>query len=237
MRLGVNIDHVATIRQARKTIEPDLLRAALTAQKAGAHQITVHLRADRRHIQDEDLRILKNNLSVPLNIEMSVKKEMRDIAVKTKPHKVTLVPERRNEVTTEGGLDVIRHIRAVKKFIEASGNMSIFDLAVFVDPEIEQIQACIDLGLKELEINTGSYADCRSAEELQNQLLRIKNAAAFACQNKMAVAAGHGLTMRNMDQIIKIREIEELNIGHHIIADAIFVGLQAKVEEILDFIA
>lgn len=237
MRLGVNIDHVATIRQARKTIEPDILKAALIAQKAGAHQITVHLRADRRHIQDEDLRVLKSNLSIPLNIEMSAKKEMREIATRIKPHKVTLVPERRNEVTTEGGLDVIKNLRAVQKFIAASKNGELFEIAVFVDPDIEQIKACIELGLKEIEINTGTYAECRSAEELQTQYSRLQKATILAHEQKMIVAAGHGLTIRNMHKILQIKEIEELNIGHHIISDAVFIGLETKVKEILQLIA
>jgi pyridoxine 5-phosphate synthase len=235
MRLGVNIDHVATIRQARKTDEPQPLKAALIAEQAGADQITIHLRADRRHIQDGDARTIKSNIRIPLNIEMSVKKEMRELAARIKPHKVTLVPERRTEVTTEGGLDVIKKSNLIAKFQKAM-DPRFTSISIFVDPEIEQLKACIELDIKEVEFNTGCYADAKDQESREREIKRLQDACTFAASHGMVIAAGHGLTVKNLPPILKIKEIEELNIGHHIIAEAVFMGLDTKIRELIKFI-
>ncbi len=232
MRLGLNIDHVATLREARKTDEPDLLRAARVAENLGVEQITVHLRADRRHIQDQDLETLKANLKIPLNIEMSTRKEMREIAARICPSKVTLVPERKAEVTTEGGLDVIKSRASIRRFQKTMKDYGV-DLAIFVDPSPDQIRACHKLGIPEIEINTGVYADSPSPRQASQALMRIKYSPRLASDLGIQVAAGHGLTTKNLGPILEIKIIEELNIGHHIIADSVFTGLEPKLREIL----
>ncbi len=234
MRLGLNIDHIATLREARKTTEPDLLQAALIAEKLGVDQITVHLRSDRRHIQDIDLQVLKANIKIPFNIEMSLTTEMREIAAKIKPDKLTLVPERINEITTEGGLDVISNRQTIERFKDylsaASENTLI---AIFVDPSKEQIDACKELGIEEIEINTGQYAEANNTKDIKFEIERIKYASKTASKLGIEVAAGHGLNESNLPAILQIEEIKELNIGHHIIADSIFLGLNVKIERIL----
>ncbi|MCO4783072.1 MAG: pyridoxine 5'-phosphate synthase [Candidatus Cloacimonetes bacterium] len=230
-RLGLNIDHVATVRQARMTYEPSPLKAAILAQGLGVEQITVHIRMDRRHIQDDDVRVLKANLKIPLNVEMSTTKEMREFAIRLKPTKVTLVPEKKSEVTTEGGLNVIKKSRSIKTFIkETKKNKTL--ISVFIDPDIDMIEHTNKLGIDEVELNTGVYAEATSTESQAYELKRLQKAATFAKSLGLTVAAGHGLTTKNLDPILKIEEIEELNIGHHIIAQSIFVGLDYKIKEI-----
>ncbi len=228
MRLGVNIDHIATIREARKTYEPDPVKGALIAQDAGADQITFHLREDRRHIQDEDVIRLRCSIKrIPLNMEMAPTKEMKSIAIDIKPDRVTLVPEKREEITTEGGLDVVNMLSYLKEFIHELNEAGI-KVATFIDPEKEQIDASIEAGVDAVELHTGEYANA-SKGEAKKQLLRIKEAAVYGKERGISVFAGHGLTYTNVQPIASIKEIEELNIGHSIIANSVFWGLHEAV--------
>lgn len=237
MRLGLNIDHIATLREARKTFEPDLLKAALIAEQKGVDQITVHIRTDRRHIQDSDLKVLKSNLRIPLNVEMCISDEMQSIASKLKPQKITLVPERANEITTEGGLDVCLNKHTILTFLKHLETTSpSTTVAIFVDPSTEQIEACDELSIREIEINTGKYSDASDIYDIQAEIERIQHSAKLASSLGMEVAAGHGLREANLKPILEIREIHELNIGHHIIADSVFMGLPKKIQQIMDLI-
>jgi pyridoxine 5-phosphate synthase len=230
MRLAVNIDHIATIREARKTDEPDPVAAATICELAGAQGITVHLRGDRRHIQDRDVEILRRTVTTHLNIEMASTTEMVRIAQTIKPDQVTLVPERRDEVTTEGGLDVVLHAGNVEKVVQQLLDARI-DVSIFVDPDLEQIRQCHKLRAPKVEINTGKYADAWKEGHWPAELDKIATAARAAKKLGLVVLAGHGLTYRNIDGIATIPEIEELNIGHSIIARAALVGLDAAVRE------
>lgn len=234
MRLAVNIDHIATIREARKTDEPDPVAAAVICELAGAQGITVHLRGDRRHIQDRDVELLRRTVTTHLNIEMASTTEMVRMAQTIKPHQVTLVPERKDEVTTEGGLDVVLHSGNVEKVIGQLLDARI-DVSVFVDPDLEQIRQCHKLRAPKIEINTGKYADAfnnrSSGSNWVQELEKISNAARAAKKLGLTVLAGHGLTYRNIDGIAGVPEIEELNIGHSIISRAALVGLEAAVRE------
>ncbi len=233
MRLAVNIDHIATIRQARKTDEPDPVIAASLAELAGAQGITVHLRGDRRHIQERDVELLRKTVTTHLNIEMAATREMVRLAQAQKPDQVTLVPERREELTTEGGLDVILHAGSIEGVVREVRDAGM-DVSVFVDPDLEQIRACHKLGVTTIEINTGKYADHwrhdRGAEEIE----KITNTARGARKIGLRVLAGHGLTYRNIDAIARIHEIQELNIGHSIIARAALVGMERAVREMIE---
>ncbi len=230
MRLAVNIDHIATIREARKTDEPDPVAAAAICELAGAQGITVHLRGDRRHIQDRDVEILRRTVTTHLNIEMASTTEMVRIAQTIKPHQVTLVPERRDEVTTEGGLDVVLHAGNVEKVVQQLLDARI-DVSIFIDPDLEQIRQCHKLRAPKIEINTGKYADAWKDGNWTAELEKIATAARAAKKLGLVVLAGHGLTYRNIDGIATIPEIEELNIGHSIISRAALVGLDAAVRE------
>jgi pyridoxine 5-phosphate synthase len=230
MRLAVNIDHIATIREARKTDEPDPVAAAVLCELAGAQGITVHLRSDRRHIQDRDIEILRRTVTTHLNIEMAATTEMVRIAQTIKPDQVTLVPERRDEVTTEGGLDVVLHAGNVEKVVQQLLDARI-DVSIFVDPDLEQIRQCHKLRAPKIEINTGKYSDAWKQGNWQAELEKIALAARAAKKLGLVVLAGHGLTYRNIDGIAAIAEIEELNIGHSIISRAALVGLEAAVRE------
>ncbi len=237
MRLGLNIDHIATLREARKTTEPNLVKAAQLAEKLGVDQITVHLRSDRRHIQDADLYELKSNINIPFNVEISISEEMREIVGQVKPSKVTLVPERQDEITTEGGLDVVNQKPQIELFSSFLDRVSPHTtVAIFVDPCIKQIRACHELRIDEVEINTGQYAEAIDRSEVILEIERILDAAKCAAEFGIEVAAGHGLKESNMPAIIEIKEIQELNIGHHIIADSVFLGLEEKVKRILKLI-
>jgi pyridoxine 5-phosphate synthase len=233
MRLAVNIDHIATIREARKTDEPDPVAAAIICELAGAQGITVHLRGDRRHIQDRDVEILKRTVTTHLNIEMAASAEMVRTAQTIKPHQVTLVPERRDELTTEGGLDVVLHAgnaeRVVRQLTDAG-----MDVSIFADPDLEQIRQCQKLRAPKIEINTGKYAEAWArGGNWSGELEKVATAAKAARKMGLVVLAGHGLNYRNIHGIAGIPEIEELNIGHSIIARAALVGLDKAVREMI----
>ncbi|MCX7238449.1 MULTISPECIES: pyridoxine 5'-phosphate synthase [Polynucleobacter] len=227
LELGINIDHVATLRNARGTIYPDPLRAAALAEEAGADLITLHLREDRRHIKDADLLALRPLIKTRMNLECAVTPEMIDIACQVKPHDVCLVPEKREEVTTEGGLDVLGHFDAVKvatkKLVDAGIRVSLF-----IDPEEKQIQAAKDVGATVVELHTGRYADLSGADQAK-ELERIRKAAVFGKSIGMRVNAGHGLHEGNVKPIAAIAELSELNIGHAIVAEALFKGWQKAI--------
>ena len=233
MRLAVNIDHIATIREARKTDEPDPVAAAILCEMAGAQGITVHLRGDRRHIQDRDVEILRRTVTTHLNIEMAASAEMARVAQTVKPHQVTLVPERRDELTTEGGLDVVLHAGNVEKVVRQLGDAGIA-VSIFVDPDIEQIRQCQKLRAPKIEINTGKYAEAwQRGGNWPGELEKIATAAKAGRKMGLVVLAGHGLNYRYIDGIAAVPEIEELNIGHSIVARAALVGLDAAVREMI----
>ncbi|HET9478465.1 MAG TPA: pyridoxine 5'-phosphate synthase [Pyrinomonadaceae bacterium] len=238
-RLNINIDHVATVRQARRAPEPNLIAAAMACEQAGADGITVHLRGDRRHIQDLDIRLLRDSIITYLNLEMAATDEMLDIALQTGPDAVTLVAERPNEITTEGGLDVQANVAVVKAAVDRLREASILP-SLFIDPDPAQIEVAHQIGAQQVELCTAAYAEAtlgargihgegaaRAARELQ----RLKEGAELALRKGLNVAAGHGLTYRNVGALARISEITEFNIGHNIIARAIFVGLETAVRE------
>jgi len=231
MRLGLNIDHIATIRQARRAREPEPVTAALIAELAGAEGITVHLRGDRRHIQDRDVALLRQVIGTRLNIEMAATREMVDIACRVKPDQVTLVPERPDEVTTTGGLDVVQHDGAVRDAVAGCRAAGV-RVSVFVDAIPEQVDASKAAGADAVEINTGPYADAPDSRR-PAQLTRIAAAAERAAAAGLDVLAGHGLNYVNVAPIVRLPHIVELNIGHAIIARAVLVGLDRAVREMV----
>ncbi len=239
MRLGVNIDHVATLRQARRTFEPNPIFAALIAQQAGADQITLHLREDRRHIQDRDLELIKELVGIPVNLEMAPVEEMRNIALKIKPDRVTLVPERREEITTEGGLDVAGMKSYLAEFIQSLGEEGI-EVSLFIDPDAEQVEASKDVRADAVELHTGTYANLWNEhrfKEAQEELRRIEKAGRLAKDLGLKVYAGHGLTYQNVKEVLKLSDvIEELNIGHSIVANAVIFGFERAVKEMLNLL-
>lgn len=228
--LGVNIDHVATLRQARGTTYPDPVNAALICEQAGAEGITLHLREDRRHIQDDDVRRMRPLLKTHMNLEMAVTAEMVEFAKEIKPHHVCFVPEKRQEVTTEGGLDVLGHFEDIKAATQALTAIGC-EVSLFIDADIAQIDAAIACGAPTIEIHTGAYADAKTAEAQQHELERIVQGAEYAAAKGLLVNAGHGLNLENVTPIAQIPQIHELNIGHSIIADAVFVGLAQAVQQ------
>lgn len=228
--LGVNIDHVATLRQARGTTYPDPVNAALICEQAGAEGITLHLREDRRHIQDDDVRRMRPLLKTHMNLEMAVTAEMVEFAKEIKPHHVCFVPEKRQEVTTEGGLDVVGHFEDVKAATQALTAIGC-EVSLFIDADIAQIDAAIACGAPTIEIHTGAYADAKTAEAQQHELERIVQGAEYAASKGLLVNAGHGLNLENVTPIAQIPQIHELNIGHSIIADAVFIGLAQAVQQ------
>ena len=236
VRLGVNIDHIATLREARRGSEPDPIAAAVIAELAGADGITVHLRGDRRHIQDRDVRLLRETIKTRLNVEMATNPEMMRTITNIKPDTITLVPERREEITTEGGLDVALNAVAISRSISTLRDAGI-SVSVFVDPDLDQIKACQKAGAKKVEINTGRYADARAQDLQEMELEKIRNAAQLAKRMGFEVLAGHGLNYINVVQIVAIPEIVELNIGHNIIARAALVGLERAVREMKSLLA
>ena len=231
MRLGLNIDHIATIRQARRAREPEPVTAALMAELAGAEGITVHLRGDRRHIQDRDVELLRQVVATKLNIEMAATREMVEIACRVKPDQVTLVPERPDEVTTTGGLDVVQQGEAVREAASRCRAAGI-RVSVFIDAIPEQVEASKAAGADAVEINTGPYADAPDARR-PAQLTRIAAAAERAAAAGLDVLAGHGLNYVNVAPIVRLPHIVELNIGHAIIARAVLVGLDRAVREMV----
>lgn len=228
-QLGVNIDHVATVRQARRTYEPDPVLAAGLAEQAGADLITVHLREDRRHIQDRDLYILRQTVATRLNLELACDTDVVRIACEVKPHQATLVPERREEVTTEGGLDVVADPQRVRAAIEALREQAI-EISLFIDPDPRQIEASHALGVTDVELHTGSYALAQGRAQAA-ELKRLVDAGKLVRQLGMRLHAGHGLNYHNVGPVAAIEHMEELNIGHSIVARSIFVGFPAAVAE------
>ena len=229
LRLGVNIDHVATIRNARGGEHPDPVKAALLAVTAGADGITAHLREDRRHIRDEDIATLMAALTVPLNLEMAATQEMLGIALKHRPHAACIVPEKREERTTEGGLDAAGQIEMLRPIVGALGDAGI-RVSLFIEPDPAQIEAAMRLGAPVVEFHTGRYAHL-SGSERADELRRLADAAALAAKNGIEPHAGHGLTFDNVGPVAAITQVAELNIGHFLIGEAIFSGLESSIRE------
>jgi len=233
--LGVNIDHIATLRQARGTRYPDPVQAALVAEEAGADGITLHLREDRRHIQDRDVYLLSDMLNTRMNLEMAVTDEMVNIAIKVKPACVCLVPEKREELTTEGGLNVIANEEVIKSACDRLAEVG-SEVSLFIDADEQQIDAAVRCGAPVIEIHTGHYADAKTPELQLKELEKIVQGVAYALEQGLVVNAGHGLHYHNTEAIAAIPGINELNIGHSIIAHAAFVGLKTAVKEMRDLI-
>lgn len=228
--LGVNIDHVATLRQARGTRYPEPVQAALVAEQAGADSITAHLREDRRHIQERDIQLLKGMLHTKLNLEMAVTDAMIAVALEVKPQACCLVPERREELTTEGGLDVIAAPEKMRDACQALAGSGV-EVSLFIDPDFKQIDAALKAGAPVVELHTGRYADAETKAQQKQELLRIQRVAEYAHQAGLQVNAGHGLNLHNVEAICHIPQIIELNIGHSIIAQAVFSGLDQAVRD------
>ena len=231
MRLAVNIDHIATLRQARKAREPEPLAAAFIAEMAGAQGITVHLRGDRRHIQDRDLDILRQSIATKLNVEMAVTEDMERVALKVAPDQVTLVPERPQELTTEGGLDIVQHGDAAKEFTRTMQAAGIV-VSVFLDPDEAQVRKAQEIGADAIEINTGRYAEAVGGA-VKDELERIEAAARLGDELGLEVLAGHGLNYTNVIAIAGIPQIVELNIGHSIVSRAALVGMERAVRDMV----
>ena len=231
MRLAVNIDHIATLREARKGREPEPLAAAVLAEMAGAQGITVHLRGDRRHIQDRDVELLRKSIATRLNVEMAATDEMAAIAARIKPYQVTLVPERPQELTTEGGLDVVTHAAEIDSFIRRMHDAGV-QVSIFLDPELAQVHKAKSVGADAIEINTGRYAEASGAEAIA-ELHRIHEAARAGAAAEIEILAGHGLNYVNVIPIAAIQEIVELNIGHSIVSRASLVGMDRAVRDMV----
>jgi pyridoxine 5-phosphate synthase len=232
-RLGVNIDHVATVRQARRVKQPDPVHAAVLAELGGADGITVHLRGDRRHIQDRDVQVLRQTVRTRLNIEMATTQEMTHLALTVKPNQVTLVPERREEVTTEGGLDAVLNsvqIRPMVKTLQEAG----IEVSLFVDPELEQVKEAHKLDAHAVELNTAAWSDAANGRAREAALRKLTDAARLGRKLGLAVHAGHGLDYQNVGEIAAMSEIAELNIGHAIVARAVLVGMERAVREMAE---
>jgi pyridoxine 5-phosphate synthase len=231
IRLGVNIDHVATLRQARGTDYPDPVEIAIAALEAGADGITLHLREDRRHIQDADLWKLKQSITAPINLEMAVTDEMLAIAEKLQPEHCCFVPEKRQEITTEGGLDVLSQEDQIRQACQRLKNAGI-TVSLFIDPDPEQVEAAVRCGASVVELTTGPYAEAKSPTDQTAALERLKLAARLAGQRGLIVNGGHGLNKKNVQPVAAIANMHELNIGHSIIADSIYVGIKSAVRDI-----
>lgn len=239
VRLHVNVDHVATLRQARGVDYPDPVEAAVLCEHAGAEGITVHLREDRRHIQDRDVEVLRRTVKSLLNLEMAATAEMRDVALRIVPDKVTLVPEKREERTTEGGLDVAGQTEALAPFVGALRDGGI-PVSLFIDPEAEQVRAARDVGADEVELHTGDYANSRAEGAIARELGRLAAAAQVVGReaSRLKVAAGHGLTVRNTRALVaQVPELVELNIGHALVSEALYVGMGEMVRRFREVIA
>jgi pyridoxine 5-phosphate synthase len=235
-RLGVNIDHVATLRQVRAGHEPEPVAAALLAQMAGAHSITVHLRGDRRHILDRDVRLLKEVLAIPLNVECAATPEMQEVLVSIRPQWVTLVPETREELTTLGGLDVVflqNHLRPIIREYRAQD----IQVSLFIDPQLDQVKMASRLEADAIEFNTGTYADALAPPDRLAELERLREASRLAARLGLKVLAGHGLDLLNVGPIAAIPEVEELNIGHSLVGRSVLVGLERAILDMLDAMA
>jgi pyridoxine 5-phosphate synthase len=235
IKLGVNVDHVATIRQARMTCEPDPVTAAGLADLGGADIITIHLREDRRHIQDRDLELLRETVFTKLNLEMATSQEIVDIALKIKPGQITIVPEKRQEITTEGGLSVTSQKKLLTEVIKKFKDNNIY-VSLFIDPDKEQIIASGEVGAQSIELHTGSYANADNEEQSAELLEVLKGGVKIAQDVGLRINAGHGLTYKNTGPIVEHLDIEELHIGHSIISRAIFVGIEGAVREMKELI-
>ncbi len=235
VKLGINVDHVATLRQARGEFDPDPVLAARLCEEAGCHSIVAHLREDRRHIQDRDIVLLRKTIKTHFNLEMSLQEDIVKVALDVKPDQVTLVPERRQELTTEGGLDVVRHAKRIKKVGDAFLAKGI-DVSLFIAPDKKQINATHSLGIKTIELHTGVYAHAFADRQGKNEFARIKAMTLYARQLGIKVNAGHGLNYDNTYAIARIKGISELNIGHSIMSRAVFVGLKQAVREMMAII-
>ncbi len=233
--LNVNIDHVATVRQARRTDEPDPVWAAVQCELAGANGITVHLRQDRRHINDRDVRLLKQTVACKFNLEMSIAEQIVKIAEQIKPHQVTLVPENRQELTTEGGLDCVANKARLAKVIRRMHNKGIL-VSAFIAPQEEQILVCAELGADAVELHTGPYANAKTDREIEKQLNNLRDARDIAAAAGLIVHAGHGLTYRNIKPVAKIEGLCEFNIGHSIVSRAVLVGMFQATKEMMELI-
>ena len=231
IRLGVNIDHVATIRNARGSVHPDPVKAAKIAQSSGADGITAHLREDRRHISDGDIKLLKEEVDIPLNLEIAPTQEMLDIALEARPERVCLVPEKRLEITTEGGLDVVNtkknKLRLLEKIIDYAYKSNI-DVSLFIDPDIKQIRSAKSMGVKIVELHTGNFCSSKKEKKIE-ELEKLKVASEYAHGEGIEVHAGHGINFDTVGDISKIKYITELNIGHFLIGEAIFLGLKKTI--------
>ncbi len=236
IKLGLNIDHVATLRQVRGSRYPNVIRAALLAESAGADAITLHLREDRRHIQDHDVIALRDMLQVRMNLESAVTEEMIAIALRTKPHDLCLVPERREELTTEGGLDVVRYFDTIKSACERCADAGI-RVSLFIDPDHKQIDAARRAGAPVIELHTGKYAETENVPEHLHELERLRSATQYAHAQGLQVNAGHGLHYHNVQDIVAIPNLVELNIGHAIISESLFIGLEVAVKKMKDLLA
>ena len=228
--LGVNIDHVATIRQARMTNEPDPVHAAVLAEMGGADSITVHLREDRRHIQDRDIRLLRETCRVGMNLEMAVSDEIMKIAITVMPAQATLVPERREEVTTEGGLDVKTHRVRIQQCVDQLQGAGIA-VSLFIDPNLSHIEIAKELGVTAVELHTGAFADAKTPAAVEIEFDKLREAGQFATSQGLQLNLGHGLTYRNVRRIAEIQGVHELNIGHSIVSHAVLVGFERAVRE------
>ena len=235
IRLGVNVDHVATIRQARRANEPDPVTAALLAEMGGAHQITIHLREDRRHIQDRDLKILREVVQTRLNLEMAATEKIMAIALAIQPNTVTLVPEKREEITTEGGLDVEHNYDQIDMAVSTLQNAGI-NVSLFIDPELELVKLAARLGVKAVEFHTGQFANARNTNDQNMQIDRLEACCKAARKFGLIVCAGHGLTYHNIQPMTYIPELEEVNIGHSIISRAVMVGMERAVREMVELL-
>ncbi len=228
--LGVNVDHVATVREARRTNEPDPVWAAVLAELGGADGITVHLREDRRHIQDRDVRLLRETVRVKFNLEMATEEDILAIALEVRPEQATLVPERREEITTEGGLDVLTHRDRVRSYVERLREAGIA-VSLFIDPDPRQIEVARDLGVEAVELHTGRYAEAKTPEEQDREFETLAAAGRVVVEHGLRLHMGHGLTYRNVSRIAEIPELRELHIGHSIVARALMVGFEEAVRE------
>ncbi len=231
IRLGVNIDHVATIRNARGSVHPDPVKAAKIAQSSGADGITAHLREDRRHISDGDIKLLKEEIDLPLNLEMAPTQEMLDIALEAQPERICLVPEKRLEITTEGGLDVVNtkknKLLLLEKIIDYAYKSNI-DVSLFIDPDIRQIRSAKSMGVKIIELHTGNFCSSKKEKKIE-ELEKLKVASEYAHREGIEVHAGHGINFDTVGDISKIKYVTELNIGHFLIGEAIFLGLKKTI--------
>lgn len=232
-RLNINIDHIATIRQARGGIEPDPVTAAVIAELAGASGIVAHLREDRRHAQVRDLEVLRKTVQTKLNMEMAATSEMVKIAKKIKPDMVTIVPEKRKELTTEGGLNVAANFKIIKNTVASLKNTKIF-VSLFVNPENEQVKKSYEADADMVEIHTGSFADTKNEKLRVKELMKVEQAVNYALDLGLSVSAGHGLNYNNVQEIAVIEGIEELNIGHSIVSRAVLIGMEAAVRDMIN---